>query len=69
MAKLPVFSCMVITALNIDGICVDKSMRVTVDGMATWATATRQRASNLGTINFLIAGEAMGGDKFGALYL
>lgn len=69
MAKLPVFSCMVINALDIDGIRVDKSTQVTVDGMAAWATATRQCATKLGKTNFLIAGEVTGGDTFGALYL
>ena len=44
MAKLPVFSYMVITALNIDGIRFAKSTQVTVDGMAARATATRQYA-------------------------
>ncbi|KAI6005611.1 glycoside hydrolase family 13/glycosyltransferase family 5 protein [Pisolithus albus] len=69
MAKLPVFSCMVITALDIDGIRVDKATQVTVDGMAAWAAATRQCATKLGKSNFLIAGEVTGGDIFGALYL
>lgn len=69
MAKLPVFSCMVIKALDIDGIRVDKSTQVTVDGMAAWASATRECATKLGKSNFLIAGEVTGGDIFGALYL
>lgn len=69
MAKLQVFSCMAITALDIDAIRVDKSTQVTVDGMAEWSTATRACAANLGKTNFLISGEVTGGDTFGSLYL
>ncbi|KAF8121955.1 glycoside hydrolase family 13/glycosyltransferase family 5 protein [Boletus edulis] len=69
MAKLPVFSCMAITALDIDAIRVDKSTQVTVNGMAAWSAATRACATNLGKSNFFIAGEVTGGDTFGALYL
>lgn len=69
MAKLEVFSCMAITALDIDAIRVDKSTQITVDGMATWATATRACATKLGKTNFFVAGEVTGGDTFGALYL
>lgn len=69
MAKLQVFSCMAITALDIDAIRVDKSTQVSVDGMAQWSSATRACATNLGKSNFFIAGEVTGGDTFGALYL
>lgn len=69
MAKLPVFSCMAITALDIDAIRVDKSTQVTVDGMTAWSTATRACATKLGKSNFFISGEVTGGDTFGALYL
>lgn len=69
MAKLQVFSCMAITALDIDAIRVDKSTQVSVDGMATWSTATRGCATKLGKSNFFISGEVTGGDTFGALYL
>jgi len=69
MSKLTVFSCMAITALDIDGIRVDKSTQLTVDGMTAWATATRKCAVNLGKNNFYITGEVTGGDTFGSLYL
>ncbi|KAF8550287.1 glycoside hydrolase family 13/glycosyltransferase family 5 protein [Imleria badia] len=69
MAKLPTFSCMAITALDIDAIRVDKSTQLTVNGMTAWSTATRACATNLGKTNFFIAGEVTGGDTFGALYL
>lgn len=69
MSKLQVFSCMVITALDIDAIRVDKSTQVTVGGMAAWSAATRACATKLGKTNFFIAGEVTGGDTFGALYL
>ena len=69
MAKLEVFSCMVITALDIDAIRVDKATQLSLDGMTQWATATRACATKLGKTNFFIAGEVTGGDTFGALYL
>lgn len=69
MEKLPVFSCMAITALDIDGIRVDKSTQLTVNGMTAWSTATRACATKLGKTNFFISGEVTGGDTVGALYL
>jgi alpha-1,3-glucan synthase len=69
MAKLQVFSCLAITALDIDAIRVDKSTQVTVDALADWAASTRKCATNLGKKNFLITGEVTGGDDFGALYI
>ncbi|KZT42041.1 glycoside hydrolase family 13/glycosyltransferase family 5 protein [Sistotremastrum suecicum HHB10207 ss-3] len=67
-SKIEVFSCLAITALDIDGIRVDKATQVTLDALSDWATATRACAFNLGKKNFLIAGEVTGGDTFGALY-
>ncbi|KAG2151025.1 glycoside hydrolase family 13/glycosyltransferase family 5 protein [Suillus bovinus] len=67
--KLTTFSCMTITALDIDAIRVDKSTQLTVDGLTAWASATRACASNLGKKNFYITGEVTGGDTFGSLYL
>jgi hypothetical protein len=69
MSKLTVFSCMTITALDIDGIRVDKSTQLSVDGMTAWAAATRSCASNLGKKDFYITGEVTGGDTFGSLYM
>lgn len=69
MSKLEVFSCMVIAALDVDAIRVDKSTQLTVDGMTQWAAATRACATNLGKKNFYIAGEVTGGNTFGSLYL
>ncbi|KAI0035090.1 glycoside hydrolase family 13 and glycosyltransferase family 5 protein [Vararia minispora EC-137] len=68
MAKLQVFACMTITAFDIDAIRIDKSIQVTVDALASWATATRKCATNLGKKNFMITGEVTGGDWFGSLY-
>lgn len=59
---------MVITALDIDAIRIDKSTQVTVEALAIWTTAARQCASNLGKDNFLILGEVTGGNTFGSLY-
>ena len=69
MAKLKVFACMAIQALDIDAIRIDKSTQVTVAALAEWATAARQCATNLGKKNFYITGEVTGGDTFGALYM
>ncbi|KIK71072.1 glycosyltransferase family 5 protein [Collybiopsis luxurians FD-317 M1] len=69
MAKLTTFSCMVITALDIDAIRIDKATQVTVDALATWASTTRKCAHDLGKTNFYIPGEVTGGDTFGSVYL
>ena len=68
MAKLQVFPCLVIQALDIDAIRIDKSTQVTVDALAQWSTATRKCASKFGKKNFYISGEVTGGDTFGSLY-
>ncbi|KAH9842609.1 glycoside hydrolase family 13 and glycosyltransferase family 5 protein [Rhodofomes roseus] len=68
MAKLTKFSCMAITALDFDGIRIDKSTQMTVDGLVQWTSITRNCAAELGKNNFLIVGEVTGGDYFGALY-
>jgi alpha-1,3-glucan synthase len=68
MAKLQTFACLAITALDIDAIRIDKSIQVTVDALAHWATAARSCATKLGKKNFLITGEVTGGDTFGSLY-
>ena len=68
MAKLEVFACMIIKALDIDAIRIDKSTQVTVDALASWAAAARSCATKLGKSNFYIAGEVTGGDTFGSLY-
>ena len=68
MARLQNFACMVITALDIDAIRIDKSTQVTLDALAAWTTAVRSCASNLGKTNFLITGEVTGGNTFGSLY-
>jgi alpha-1,3-glucan synthase len=69
LAKLQVFSCMAIKALDFDAIRVDKATQVTVEALAEWATGTRACATKLGKKNFLITGEVTGGDTFGALYM
>ena len=68
MAKLQVFACMAIEALDLDAIRVDKSTQVTVDALASWASSTRSCASAVGKKNFYISGEVTGGDTFGSLY-
>jgi alpha-1,3-glucan synthase len=68
MARLKVFACMAIEALDLDAIRIDKSTQVTVDALADWASSARQCATKLGKKNFYITGEVTGGDTFGALY-
>ncbi|KAJ7111552.1 modular protein with glycoside hydrolase family 13 and glycosyltransferase family 5 domains [Mycena crocata] len=69
LAKLKVFSCMAITALDIDAIRIDKATQVTVDALADWASSTRSCAAALGKKNFFIPGEVTGGNTFGSLYV
>ncbi|KAE9409703.1 modular protein with glycoside hydrolase family 13 and glycosyltransferase family 5 domains [Gymnopus androsaceus JB14] len=69
MDKLTTFSCLAITALDIDAIRIDKATQVTVDALSAWASSTRECANNLGKKNFYIPGEVTGGDTFGALYI
>ncbi|KZT09456.1 glycosyltransferase family 5 protein [Laetiporus sulphureus 93-53] len=68
MAKLTTFSCMALTALDFDAIRIDKSTQMTVSGLASWTSTTRECARKLGKDNFMIYGEVTGGDYFGALY-
>ncbi|EJD02308.1 modular protein with glycoside hydrolase family 13 and glycosyltransferase family 5 domains [Fomitiporia mediterranea MF3/22] len=68
MARLQNFVCMVITALDIDAIRIDKSTQVTLDALASWTTAARKCAASHGKNDFLIVGEVTGGNTFGALY-
>ncbi|KAG2054498.1 hypothetical protein BDR06DRAFT_1007669 [Suillus hirtellus] len=69
MDKLTTFSCMTITALDIDAIRVDKSTQLTINGLTAWASATHACTTNLGKKNFYITGEVTGSDTFGSLYL
>lgn len=69
MAKIQVYSCLTIQALDIDAIRVDKSIQVTLDAISAWAQHTRSCAGTVGKKNFLITGEVTGGDTFGSLYL
>jgi alpha-1,3-glucan synthase len=69
MERIQVFACMLIKALDIDAIRIDKATQVTVEGMTAWAVHTRACAKELGKNNFFIAGEVTGGDTFGSLYM
>jgi len=59
MARLTTFSCMVITALDIDALRIDKSLQVTLNALAEWSNVTRECARKLGKENFYIAGECL----------
>ena len=69
MAKIQVFSCMAIKALDIDAIRIDKATQLTVDGLASWTSHTRECAREYGKDNFFITGEVTGGNNFGSLYM
>lgn len=69
LPKLQNFACMIIKALDIDAIRIDKSTQVTVDALAEWASSTRACAASIGKNNFFIPGEITGGDTFGSLYM
>ncbi|KAG8842358.1 Cell wall alpha-1,3-glucan synthase ags1, partial [Serendipita sp. 411] len=69
MAKIKVFSCLVIEALDIDGIRIDKATQVSLDALADWTTSTHACANSVGKHNFFIPGEVTGGDRFGSLYI
>ncbi|KII88464.1 glycosyltransferase family 5 protein [Plicaturopsis crispa FD-325 SS-3] len=69
MEKLQVFVCMVIKALDIDAIRIDKSTQVTVDALTQWSTSARSCAKALGKDNFYITGEITGGNTFASIYL
>ncbi|KAL0581705.1 hypothetical protein V5O48_000287 [Marasmius crinis-equi] len=69
MAKLQNFACMMIKALDVDAIRIDKATQVTLDALASWSTKTRACAAGIGKQNFYIPGEVTGGNTFGALYI
>ena len=68
MAKIQVYSCLAIQALDIDAIRIDKSIQVTPDALTAWSIHTHGCATQVGKKNFLITGEVTGSDTFGSLY-
>lgn len=69
LAKLKMFVCMAIKALDLDAIRIDKATQVTLDALAEWTSSTRACAAELGKTNFFIPGEVTGGDTFASLYM
>ena len=69
MARIKVFACLAIKALDIDAIRIDKATQVTLDALASWSTSTRSCATKYNKSNFFISGEVTGGDTFGSLYM
>ena len=63
------FPCLMIEALDIDGIRIDKATQLTVDYVSQWSNATRACARRLDKNNFYIPGEIVGGDIHGSLYM
>jgi alpha-1,3-glucan synthase len=68
-ARLEHFSCMAIATLDIDGFRIDKAVQVTVDAQASFSSAMRKCASNLGKNNFAVFGEITSGNGLGSIYL
>lgn len=69
-AKLMRIPCLMIEALDIDGIRIDKATQVNVAFAALWANSTRACAKEkYNKDNFFIPGEVTGGDTFGSLYM
>jgi len=52
MKKIQKFSCMVIKALDIDAVRIDKATQVTLDALVSWASNTRACAADVGKNNF-----------------
>lgn len=67
-AKIERFSCITIAMLDIDGFRIDKGLTITVDAQAAWSSSIRECARSLNKTNFLIAGEVVDGNTFGAIY-
>ncbi|KAE9401652.1 hypothetical protein BT96DRAFT_775569, partial [Gymnopus androsaceus JB14] len=61
------FSFMVITALDIDTLHIDKSLQVTLNALDESSSVTRECARKLGKENFYIVGEFTDGDTFGSI--
>ncbi|KAK4185416.1 hypothetical protein QBC35DRAFT_465599 [Podospora australis] len=68
-AKLEHFSCMAIQQLDLDGWRIDKAVQVTVDAQASFSTAMRACALDLGKTNFAVFGEITSGNRLGSVYL
>jgi alpha-1,3-glucan synthase len=68
-ARLERFSCMTIRMLDIDGFRIDKAVQVTVDAQASFSTAMRKCASEVGKDNFIVLGEITSGNDLGSIYL
>ncbi|KAL9074388.1 MAG: hypothetical protein Q9157_004415 [Trypethelium eluteriae] len=67
--KLEHFSCMIISALDIDGFRMDKALQITVDAQGNFSAAMRECGRQHGKNNFFIAGEVVNGNANGAIYL
>ncbi|KAG9244410.1 glycoside hydrolase family 13 protein [Calycina marina] len=67
-AKLERFSCITIAMLDIDGYRMDKGVQITIDAQAAWSASIRECARSLNKTNFMITGEVVDGNTYGALY-
>ncbi|KAK4120523.1 glycosyltransferase family 5 protein [Parathielavia appendiculata] len=67
--RLEHFSCMAIKALDIDGFRIDKAVQVTVDAQASFSSAMRKCAGEIGKDNFAVFGEITAGNTLGSIYL
>lgn len=67
--RLEVFSCMVITQLDIDGFRFDKAAQVTPDAQGNFSAAMRECAAKVGKTNFFLPGELTPGNSLSSIYL
>ncbi|KAH6637311.1 glycosyltransferase family 5 protein [Chaetomium tenue] len=68
-ARLELFSCMTIRMLDVDGFRIDKAVQVTVDAQASFSSAMRKCAKEVGKDNFVVFGEITSGNDLGSIYL
>ncbi|KAK0624883.1 alpha-1,3-glucan synthase-like protein [Bombardia bombarda] len=68
-SRIELFTCMVISTLDIDGFRVDKGAQVSVEGQAAISTAIRKCALKYNKKNFFVPGEITSGNTLGSIYM
>ncbi|VBB80612.1 Putative Glycoside Hydrolase Family 13/Glycosyltransferase Family 5 [Podospora comata] len=68
-ARIEHFSCMAVRALDIDAFRIDKAVQVTVDAQASFSSAMRKCATEIGKTNFAVFGEITSGNTLGSIYI
>ncbi|KAI8924847.1 hypothetical protein BC831DRAFT_427395 [Entophlyctis helioformis] len=69
-SRLIKYTCLLIEALDIDGLRIDKTTQATVDFMTkVWTPGVRACARRIGKTNFFMPGEITTGIDLGAIYI